>query len=331
MSDTIARNNPKELFALIDLLKVAIQENAYCLLINKELSKLPNFRERKTLLEMGHFSGPDLLQLTISCGAANGVSIQIMDYMLHKLIQWLLVSDSGLLGANIYARYRWNKERISLFFELDLIDNVLLGPAHVAQKYRQSVPAIFVKKDSDCYTGTGFLVANTRTKKQAIVTARHNVDHDKGIEFVEFDGAAPRTYRPIDSAWHLHPKRDLAIMPVEICGLPIPIYPLGIAQVLSRTITLGYPRIATTDAPYLLAHSGELNAVVKSYYDSEERLIISNFVAPGNSGGPVLDEAGLCVGMVVNAFETAHEGGVSKANAAIPSSSIHQFVRPFLS
>ena len=109
----------------------------------------------------------------------------------------------------------------------------------------------------------------------------------------------------------------------------MPIFPVGTGRVLSRTITLGYPRIATTDAPYLLAHGGELNAVVSNYH-GEKRLIISNVVAPGNSGGPVLDEAGLCVGMVVNAFETAHEGGVSVANAAIPSGAILDFIGPSL-
>ena len=78
-----------------------------------------------------------------------------------------------------------------------------------------------------------------------------------------------------------------------------------------------------------MAHGGELNASVKSY-NGGEHLIISNMVAPGNSGGPVLDEAGLCIGMVVSAFETAHEGGISTANAAIPSGPILDFIAPYL-
>lgn len=118
-------------------------------------------------------------------------------------------------------------------------------------------------------------------------------------------------------------------MPVECSEAPTPIYPVGVARVLARTITLGYPLIATTDAPYLLAHGGELNAIVRNY-KGEESLIISNLVAPGNSGGPVLDEAGLCVGMVVRALESKHEGGMSTANAALPSSAILEFIAPFL-
>jgi hypothetical protein len=34
--------------------------------------------------------------------------------------------------------------------------------------------------------------------------------------------------------------------------------------------------------------------------------------------------------MVVNAFETSHEGGVSVANAAIPSGAILKFIAPYL-
>jgi S1-C subfamily serine protease len=79
-----------------------------------------------------------------------------------------------------------------------------------------------------------------------------------------------------------------------------------------------------------LAHGGELNAIVSSYH-GDQHLIISNLVAPGNSGGPVLDEAGVCVGMVVNSLETTHDGGISTANAAIPSSVVLDFITPFLS
>jgi hypothetical protein len=133
------------------------------------------------------------------------------------------------------------------------------------------------------------------------------------------------SYRALAQAWILHPSIDLAAMPVECSKGPIPIYPLGEARVLARTITLGYPRIATAADTYVLAHGGELNAVVTAF-DKQDYLIISNVVAPGNSGGPVLDESGICVGMVVRSFETRHEGGVSSANAALPATAILNFI-----
>lgn len=328
--DTIASNPPREIKALIELMGIAVQDEKYRQLVNKELAKFPDFQKRKALLESGLFSGADLVQLVHACGDGRGTGVQIVASMLNQLNEWMLVSDSGLLIPNGYVRYQWNKARIAQFNALRILDNVLLGPAYVAQKYRKSVPAVFVKKGGDEYTGTGFLATNRAdAKKHVIVTAKHNVDPGEGITFTSLGSPQGVSYRPLAPDWCLHPKLDLAVMPVECSEAPIPIYPVAVARVLSRTIALGYPRIATADGPYLLAHGGELNAVVTNYY-GEERLIISNVVAPGNSGGPVLDEAGLCVGMVVNAFETAHEGGVSTANAALPSSVILEFIAPFL-
>ena len=320
--DTIASSPPQELKALVKLMGIAVQDAEYRLLVNNELTKFPEFQSRKALLESGFFSGRDFSQLVLACGDGSGANLQILTSMLHQLKDWMLVDDIGLLLSNGYVRYKWKKERIALFIALRILDNIVLGPTYVAQKYQQSVPPIFVKKGEDEYTGTGFIATNRAdAKKHVIVTARHNVDPHEGIAFRAFGLAQGVSYSPLATDWLLHPKLDLAVMPVECSESPIPIYPVGRASVLSRTISLGYPRIATTDAPYLLAHGGELNAIVTTYY-GEERLIISNVVAPGNSGGPVLNEAGLCVGMVVNAFETAHEGGVSTANAAIPSNAI---------
>ncbi|MEP3046656.1 MAG: serine protease [Roseibium sp.] len=161
-----------------------------------------------------------------------------------------------------------------------------------------------------------------------MVTAKHNVDPADGITFLSFSEPDGIKYEALAKEWVLHPNLDIAIMPVECSKLPKPIFPVGSPTVLTRTITLGYPRIATTDSPYVLAHGGELNAVVNTYH-GEDRLIISNVVAPGNSGGPVLDEAGLCLGIVVNAFETENEGDIERANSAIPAKHILDFIAPY--
>jgi S1-C subfamily serine protease len=331
LKDWIAANPPWELQELIKLVGTVLIEDQYSALVKERLGRSPDFAKRERLLESGYFIGLDFARLVLGKRADNDMSLPTVGSLLEQLIEWMLVTDMGVLGPDTQVRYRWNKPQIALFNRLRILDNVLLGPTYVAQKYRQSVPAVFVQKHGDKYTGTGFLATNRGdAKKFVIATAKHNVDPADGITFIGFNSPEDVSYTSLAENWTLHPQLDIALMPVTCSGAAIPIYPVGDAGVLSRTITLGYPRIATTDGPYLLAHGGEVNAIVSSYY-GERCLIISNVVAPGNSGGPVLNEAGLCVGMVVNSFETEHEGGVkSTANAAIPSSAILEFIAPSL-
>jgi S1-C subfamily serine protease len=159
------------------------------------------------------------------------------------------------------------------------------------------------------------------------VTAKHNVDSDEGIKFLRFEGDASLQFESKEAEWSRHPTLDIAALRVSTSLQAKPLYPLGEPVVLSPTISMGYPAIATADGPYLLAHSGELNALITSYLDRQSYFVISNDVSPGNSGGPVLDDAGLCVGMVIRALETEHEGGTSKRNIAIPASEIQRFIQ----
>lgn len=328
--DTIAANPPAEVKALVQLMGTVVLDDKYRQLVTDHLSTSPEFQQRKSLLELGYFSGMDFLQLIHACGGGRGTNSQVLTPLLNQLVDWMLVSDLGVVLPNALVRYQWNKQRIATFIALKILDNVLLGPSYVAQKYRQSVPAILVKKGQDEFTGTGFLATNkANATKHLIVTAKHNVDPTEGITFSELRSPEAGSYRKLAQAWILHPSADLAAMPVECSEPPIPIYPVGKARVLARTITLGYPRIATAADTYVLAHQGELNAVVTGF-DKQDYLIISNAVAPGNSGGPVLDESGICVGMVVRSFETKHEGGVSYANAALPATAILNFIASIL-
>jgi S1-C subfamily serine protease len=251
--------------------------------------------------------------------------------LLKQLVDWSLVADNDFQLPNQYVRYQWNKAGISLFKTLSILDNVLLGRAYVASKYKTSIPAIIVEKDGVERIGTGFLVHNHFSGKHFdgnghIFTARHNVDPADGIRLARFETGTPIEFESRGD-WKFHPTLDIAAMQVFSKGA-IPIYPMGDATILSRTISLGYPQISTSDGPSLLAHSGELNAVITSYFDQKQYLIVSNNVSPGNSGGPVLNDAGLCVGMVIRSLETEHEGGITKANAAIPARELQDFLNP---
>ncbi|TSD86030.1 trypsin-like peptidase domain-containing protein [Mycobacterium sp. KBS0706] len=328
--DELASSPPPEVMAAVKLLNIVSQDQLYFELIARTFGKSKNFEQRKELLNLGHFTGQDFLNLVMACGdTSKGTAINIVTTIFRRLVEWGLIFDNSFTGEHSFVKYQWNKNRIAGFCALRILDNVLFGPSYVAQKYRRSVPAVFVEKCGDYRTGTGFVTAEPNCAKSVIITAKHNVDPADGITFLNFSEPSGMKYGPLAENWILHPELDLALLPVECSEPPIPIFLIGEPIVLSRTITLGYPTIATTNGPYILAHGGEVNALVKNYYGGEY-VIISNIVAPGNSGGPVLDEAGLCIGLVVNAFESQHEGGVSKSNAAIPSAQILDFVAPYL-
>ncbi|OYW60013.1 MAG: hypothetical protein B7Z30_05240 [Rhizobiales bacterium 12-68-15] len=327
--DEIGTNSPKEIRAFIKLFMWAGHEEAYREFVNANSSVLKKFEERKNMLEMGYFNAQDLLVLLHACGDGEGTNTSLVMPLLRRLIEWGLVLDQSMFGELAFFSHAWNMDRIAASMILRIVDNILLGPSYVARKYRGSVPAVYVRRGEDEHTGTGFLATSKLGgNKRVIVTAKHNVDPKEGITFLDLNEPEGNVFKPINRRWILHPRLDLALLEIQCDEAITPIFPIGSPSVLTRTITLGYPRIATTDLPYLLAHGGELNAIVNNYH-GEERLIISNVVAPGNSGGPVLDEAGLCLGVVVNSFETKHEGGIEKASSAILAKQVFEFIDPY--
>lgn len=327
--DEVALDIPKELVGLIKLLGATFQPEEYSRILSAGLRDSPSFETRRPLLELGHFSGLDFLQLLHVSLGEERTSVHVVIPFLNRLFEWGLVLDLRVFGHGSLFGYQWNVPRIAQFAGLNILDNVLLGPSYLTKKYIRSVPAIMGTKQRDEFTATAFLATSgTKSQKQVLVTAKHNVSRDEGLSDLRIISPDDVSYEPICDNWIPHGKLDLALIPVRVRGAAFPIFPLGTPSVLSRSLTLGYPRVGRSDAPYLLAHSGEVNANIRTF-DREERIIISNLVAPGSSGGPVLDEAGLCIGLVVNALEVRHEGGTEKASAAIPSSDVLEFIEPF--
>ena len=323
---------PDEAKAFLKILEIVQDKEKYLKLVAETLSDFPDYGSRRQLIEkLGKFSGKDLVMLLHECWKGNGVNLHIVERLIERLITWGLVANVGFMDSFGDTKYGWDSTNIELCHRLGIIDNILLGESYFIRKYRGSVLALIVKKGGDEHVGTGFLVSDRRDNcRSVIVTAKHNVDPSDGANFVRFEGVDKSILQKIEENWRLHPDFDIAFTPVTHDSALSPINLRGKPRVLSRTVSLGYPLIATTDQPYLLVHGGELNAIVSTYIFNERRLFISNIVAPGNSGGPVLDEAGLCVGMIVNSLETKREGGITSASSAILSSTILEFVGGYL-
>jgi V8-like Glu-specific endopeptidase len=98
---------------------------------------------------------------------------------------------------------------------------------------------------------------------------------------------------------------------------------------LDRVTTLGYPKIPFADDAYLAFHSGEVNTVFKTTA-GEELFLISNQIGPGSSGGPVMNDKGLLVGVAAKAFQGKMEPDADfliNWNAAITFKRVRKFLQ----
>lgn len=247
------------------------------------------------------------------------ISPSIVSLIFDRLINWALILVHPTTGSFFEPVFGWDVGKLREYAAIGAFENIILGPASLLQKYEDIVPAVIAKKGESVHLGTAFLASRApRTKDVVLITARHNVE-DGGKCILEEVRIPACTSPPRElSEWYLHPTQDIAAVRVELSRVRPVFSPTNYHPVLTRVFTLGYPRVPNSLSTPLLIHSGEINTIVPTFTVGE-RIIISNAVAPGSSGGPVLNEAGHCVGMVTNSLESHHEGGFSSMNAAIPA------------
>ena len=124
--------------------------------------------------------------------------------------------------------------------------------------------------------GTGFIVQETDLDI-TLVTAAHVLRHTTpkaGIFTVKVLG--------------IHPKRDIAVVRVAKSGLPVHVYQLGKANLGDSAIGLGFA--GREQAP--VQTRGFIVSLQYGQY-----IVFNGGVQPGMSGGPVVTDNGLVVGV----------------------------------
>ncbi len=98
-------------------------------------------------------------------------------------------------------------------------------------------------------------------------------------------------------------------------------------EILNPILTIGYPPVPTSKNAYPLFHLGEINSNIETYFGFK-LFLFSAKTNPGNSGGPVIDEDGLVIGIVTQLLEERDWYKYSKLPycAAIPAKTIINFL-----
>jgi len=153
--------------------------------------------------------------------------------------------------------------------------------------------------------------------KYKIVTCRHNVDNISNLKFVSKEIEIPYC--------NIKYSDNIDCVVVDVSAERLDIEPLTMfltVDVLSEIVTMGYSVIPRSDGAYLMVHKGEVNGIIKDYYENNEFIIFSAKTSSGNSGSPLINKDGAVVGMVANELfdKTAYQNqGKPPYFAAIPS------------
>ena len=208
--------------------------------------------------------------------------------------------NEKILNGKTYPELSY-EERIHIFTKWE---NAVFGSHYIYFKYRDYViPIVYDKADKDISIGTGFIVGTNM-----IVTARHCIEGSDNISF----GKIPyENYKDAKVVYHSNPNIDLAVIyitPIDTFGFKID----DKFQIFEKVITMGYPKIPgftcfqTAEQAVISAipeqrftvTEGQIAAEAKQLWSQENLFLITAKVKGGNSGGPVINKWGFCVGVV---------------------------------
>lgn len=201
----------------------------------------------------------------------------------------------------------------------------------IRERFTDVVRPIGVKKGDEPSIGTCFNIGNG-----FIVTARHCVENMDRVSIADKFGGfekAKNIYVDIDRNF------DLAVIELETKDVESPYFRFKQETILEEVLTMGYPPIpgfldiqlaeVTRINSYVKSSLGNIIGAGRSYTEKQNFILINAKVKGGNSGGPVINNRGEVVGVLVSisgdsenykAFDSLGYG------LAIPTSEILRFI-----
>ena len=211
-----------------------------------------------------------------------------VDDLVHRFVQ------AGLLGFSpSTSTVRLNSVGKTTF-ELGCSSERVLGPPYIRSTYSEAVLHIVVMTpNGDEAGGTGFFI----DRSGLLVTARHVVYGNSIIRIEDIHQNV--VSQNVSVLWIGEEPLDLALLQTDTYSPERPFR--YIEQIpyepLDKLLIFGYPPYAGHGVA-LHVSTGEILSIPNQLTGGRQSLIISNAVAPGCSGGPVVNSGGIPVGVI---------------------------------
>jgi putative serine protease PepD len=182
-------------------------------------------------------------------------------------------------------------------------------PLPVTDVYRQVAPSVVLIRTSKGAIGSGVIVTDTG----AVLTANHVVSGGGNISLLFADGT-----KAAATVASTNPRIDVAVLtPRTLPEVVVPATLGGGVKIGSDVVAIGNPlglRSSTTTGVI----SG-LNRTTKTKVGTLSGLIqFDAAVNPGSSGGPLLNNQGLVVGVVVSIADPGNDEAFAGIGFAVP-------------
>jgi len=168
-------------------------------------------------------------------------------------------------------------------------------------------------------TGTGFFV----TRNGHVLTAKHVVEGAQQVQVMVGDDLLDARVLATDD------DDDLALLEIQSITRPLPVRRTSGLAKGEEVLTLGYP-VPVLQGRELKATFGHVNAL--SGLQGDTRFAqVDVPIQPGNSGGPLLDDEGEVVGVVMGTLDPSVLGRVpgfvpQNVNYALKSERVERFL-----
>lgn len=234
---------------------------------------------------------------------------KVCERMVNDTLMMRLPSIDHLLYLqNIYVSLHNSSpkhtDKLRTELEYGSYDYKYRGFVYTRDCFTDSVlPICGIKQDDEEDIGTAFCIGNNR-----FVTAAHCIKDLKSFNLLKPDG------NPFElkEVWFVKDQDmdifDLAVLTVKE-QMEIKSFRLGIPAVLDDVLIMGYPPIAgfnailtsetATVGAYQKSSTGQVVGADKPYGISLDFFLINARVKGGNSGGPVINNCGEVIGVVV--------------------------------